>query len=30
MAYVPINRGALIICTRPPDYAPARLRLRVG
>ena len=28
MAYVPINRTrALIICTRPQDYAPARLRL---
>ena len=27
MAYVPINRTrALIICTRPQDYAPARLR----
>ena len=28
MAYVPINRTrALIICTHPQDYAPARLRL---
>jgi len=27
MAYVPINRArALIICTRPQDYMPARLR----
>ena len=27
MAYVPMNRTrALIICTRPQDYAPARLR----
>ena len=27
MAYVPIKRTrALIICTRPQDYAPARLR----
>jgi len=27
MAYVPINRTrALIICTRPQDYLPARLR----
>ena len=28
MAYAPMNRTrALIICTRPQDYAPARLRL---
>ena len=27
MAYVPMNRSrALIICTRPRDYLPARLR----
>jgi len=27
MAYVPMNRTrALIICTRPQDYAPSRLR----
>jgi len=27
MAYVPMNRArAQIICTRPQDYAPARLR----
>jgi len=27
MAYVPMNRArAPIICTRPPDYLPARLR----
>jgi len=27
MAYVPMNRTrALIICTHPQDYAPARLR----
>jgi hypothetical protein len=26
MAYVPINRArALIICTRPQDYAPSRV-----
>jgi len=26
MAYVPMNRTrALIICTRPQDYAPSRL-----
>ena len=26
MAYVPMNRArALIICTRPQDYAPSRL-----
>jgi len=29
MAYVPMNRvRALIICTRPQDYALARLRVR--